>query len=46
MQIINKNEKPVTIDLQRFAEIGLKGKVVRNIITGEKTTWGNSIKLD
>jgi glycosidase len=46
VQIINKNEKSIIVDLQRYAEIGLKGKVVRNIITGEKTTWGNSIKLD
>lgn len=45
VHIINKNEKPITIDLKRYAEMNLKGKTLTNIITGEKFTWNNEIEL-
>ncbi|QOD60873.1 glycoside hydrolase family 13 protein [Polaribacter haliotis] len=45
VNIINKNEKPITIDLKRYSEIGLQGKILKNIISGEEFTWGDSIEL-
>jgi len=44
--ILNKNEKPITLDLNRFEEVGLKGKKVRNIVTNEEFTWEESLKLN
>ncbi|MBT8316588.1 MAG: glycoside hydrolase family 13 protein [Lutibacter sp.] len=44
--ILNKNEKELTLDLNRFDEIGLKGKEVRNIISNEKFVWEDSLKID
>ncbi|AEH00520.1 glycoside hydrolase family 13 protein [Lacinutrix sp. 5H-3-7-4] len=43
--IINKNEKPITIDLNRYSEIGLDGKPLNNIITGEVVGWNNELTL-
>lgn len=45
MYIMNKNESPVVLDLGRFEEIGLKGKSVKNIITGHQFFWGDNITL-
>lgn len=45
VQVINKNEKPITIDLKRYAEIGLEGKTLQNIITNETFVWGESFLL-
>ncbi|MEM6719248.1 MAG: glycoside hydrolase family 13 protein [Bacteroidota bacterium] len=45
VHIINKNEKPITIDLKRYAEMNLKGKTLTNVITGEPFTWGDEIEL-
>ena len=45
VHIINKNQTPITIDLKRFKEVGLKGKKVKNIITGEEFLWKNEINL-
>ncbi|TYP99036.1 glycosidase [Tenacibaculum adriaticum] len=44
--ILNKNDKPITIDLKRYAEIEVSGKQLKNIVTGESMTWGDDIKLD
>lgn len=44
--ILNKNEKPITLDLQRFEEIGLKNKKVKNIISEKEFTWKESMKID
>ncbi|GGZ80145.1 alpha-amylase [Algibacter mikhailovii] len=46
IHVINKNEKPVRIDLTRFDEVGLNAKKVKNIITGAEFIWGNTLKLD
>jgi glycosidase len=43
--ILNKNENPVTLNLDRFEEVGLKGKQVKNIITEKEFLWKNSLKL-
>lgn len=45
VHIINKNEKPITIDLKRYAEINLTGKTLTNVITDEKFIWNNDIEL-
>ncbi|WP_353779710.1 alpha-amylase family glycosyl hydrolase [Winogradskyella sp. 3972H.M.0a.05] len=45
VHIINKNTEPIEIDLKRHAEMGLEGKTLKNIVTGETMTWGDSIKL-
>ncbi|AOW20319.1 glycoside hydrolase family 13 protein [Urechidicola croceus] len=45
VHIINKNDKPITIDLKRYAEIGLEGKTLKNIITGETMVWQDAIDL-
>ena len=41
VHIINKNDKPIRIDLKRYAEVGLEGKTLKNIITGEEFVWGD-----
>jgi glycosidase len=43
--IINKNDSPLTIDLKRYAETGLEGKMLRNIISGEAFEWNENIEL-
>ncbi|WP_299521192.1 glycoside hydrolase family 13 protein [Winogradskyella sp.] len=43
--ILNKNEDIITIDLNYQEEMGLKGKTLKNIITGETVTWGDVIDL-
>ncbi|WP_439129961.1 glycoside hydrolase family 13 protein [Polaribacter sp.] len=45
VNIINKNNKPITIDLKRYKEIGLEGKTVKNIISNEEFIWGDEIQL-
>jgi glycosidase len=46
VHIMNKNDEPIEIDLKYHEEMGLKGKTLKNIITGETLTWGDSIKLN
>ncbi len=45
VHIINKNDKPITIDLKRYKEVGLEGKSLKNVITGEEFLWNNEIHL-
>lgn len=45
VHIINKNEKPIELNLTRFEEIGLNGKSLNNIVTGEVVGWNESLKL-
>ena len=44
--ILNKNEKPVDLDLKRFEEINLNGKMLRNIITDEAVGWNDKLMLN
>lgn len=46
VHIINKNNDEIEIDLKRYAEMGLEGKTLKNIITGNTITWGESITLN
>jgi len=41
--MLNKNEKPMMIDLKRFEEVGLAGKTLTNVITGEDFKWNDDI---
>ena len=45
VHIINKNDKPISIDLNRFKEVGLQGKTLKNIFTGENFTWNQTLQL-
>ncbi|APZ47764.1 alpha-amlyase [Polaribacter reichenbachii] len=45
VHIINKNEKPIIIDLKRYKEVGLDGKKLKNIVTGEEFLWNDAIQL-
>ncbi len=45
VNIINKNKEPITIDLKRYAEIGLNGKTLKNIVTDETFIWQDKIEL-
>ena len=44
--ILNKNQESVTIDLNRFEEIGLNGKTLKDIISGQTMQWNDSITLN
>jgi len=45
VHIMNKNENALSLNLERFEEIGLKGKSLKNIITGALIKWNKSLKL-
>ncbi|RIA08629.1 glycosidase [Flavobacteriaceae bacterium MAR_2010_72] len=44
--ILNKNEEPVDLDLNRFEESGLNGKTLKNVVSGESVIWSNTLKLN
>jgi len=44
--ILNKNKRSVNLDLNRFNEIGLQGKLVKNIISEEEFVWNDTLVLD
>jgi glycosidase len=44
--ILNKNKRSVNLDLNRFNEIGLEGKLVKNIISGEEFVWNDTLVLN
>lgn len=44
--ILNKNEQELNLDLNRFDEMGLNGKTVKNIITDETINWNSSLNLN
>ncbi|WP_417876556.1 glycoside hydrolase family 13 protein [Winogradskyella sediminis] len=46
VHVINKNETPIEIDLNYYEEIGLKGKTLKNVITGNTMVWDESLKLN
>lgn len=45
VHLINKNNQPITVDLSRFKEVGLDGKTLKNIVTGEDVIWNNTLEL-
>ena len=44
--ILNKNKKPVTIDLRRFKELNLIGNKFQNILSNETFLWQETLKLN
>lgn len=46
VHIINKNEDAFKLDLNKFKEVNLKGKHVKNIITGSQLLWGDSLVIE
>ncbi len=45
VHILNKNEEAILIDLNRFEEMKLTGKALKNIFTNELINWNESMKL-
>jgi len=43
--ILNKNEKPISLNLNRFEEVGLTGKQVVNMVTGEAFIFENNLEI-
>jgi glycosidase len=43
--ILNKNDQPISLNLSRFEEVGLAGKRVKNIITGEIFIFENNLEI-
>lgn len=43
--ILNKNDKTIELDLTRFKELGLDGKTLKNVISGESVKWNTTMKL-
>ena len=44
--MLHKNEEPLTIDLKRYSEMGIDGKTLKNVITGEAFEWNDAITFD
>nr|WP_223270681.1 glycoside hydrolase family 13 protein [Subsaximicrobium wynnwilliamsii] len=44
--ILNKNEKPISIDLNRFSEMGLNGKTLRNIFSEDQVIWKKEMTIE
>jgi glycosidase len=43
--IINKNESPIHLDLNRFDEVGLEGKTLKNIISNDEIKWKSPLEI-
>jgi hypothetical protein len=43
--ILNKNEEAFNLDLDRFSELGLKGKTFKNLFSKETFQWEKSLEL-
>ncbi|WP_299778723.1 glycoside hydrolase family 13 protein [uncultured Formosa sp.] len=43
--ILNKNEAPIDIDLTHYQELGLEGKTLKNVITGDPVIWNTNLQL-
>jgi glycosidase len=46
MLILNKNDQPITLDISRFEEIGIKGKKFKNILTDAEFTISDFLNLE
>jgi len=45
VHILNKNKTKVILDLDRFEEVGLNGKTLKNIVNGEVVKWNKALLL-
>jgi glycosidase len=46
VHILNKNEDPYELQLNRFKELNLDGRTLRNIFTDETVTWSDRLTLN
>ena len=44
--ILNKNEKSIALDLDEFEELGLNGKTLENVVTGDQIKWNKKLTPD
>lgn len=45
VMILSKSDDATTLDLNKFEEMGLKGKILKNIISGETLEWNDNLNL-
>ena len=45
IHILNKNEAPVDLELTRIEEVGLSGRTLTDIISGDQIIWNESLNL-
>ena len=45
VMILSKSDDATTLDLNKFEEMGLKGKTLKNIISGETLEWNDNLNL-
>ncbi|MFD2518462.1 glycoside hydrolase family 13 protein [Salinimicrobium flavum] len=43
--ILNKNEEPMKLDLERFRELEITGANLQEVTTGEKVMWNEELEL-
>ena len=43
--ILNKNETALDLDLNRFSELGLEGRTLKEIVSGSTMTWKDKLNL-
>lgn len=43
--ILNKNEGSKNLDLSHYEELGLKGKSLKNVLSGETVIWNSNLNL-
>ena len=46
VHVINKNNDAISLDLNRFSEIKLNGKTLKNIISNSEFVWENNLVLN
>ncbi|TXE10183.1 alpha-amlyase [Seonamhaeicola algicola] len=46
MHVLNKNEGKTTLNLERFEEIGLQGKTLKNIMSNQTFVWNDVLELN
>ena len=46
VHILNKNNQSIDLNLNRFDEVGLNGKTLRNIISNEEVIWNDALTLN
>ncbi|MDG1571824.1 glycoside hydrolase family 13 protein [Robiginitalea sp. M366] len=44
--LLNKNEKPVSVPLARFGELGLEGLTLTGVLDGSRRIWSETLTLD
>ena len=44
--IVNKNKTPYELDLLRFKEMQLEGKMYKDIESGKTNSWGQTLTLE